>query len=93
MSEKKNEPTRQPPVKPLATKPVEPKDVKFRRLANHRVNMAVKRIGHVANLANKNSYIFTDEEAATIVRYIQNATDDLVAAFNGSVKHKTLFSI
>jgi len=40
---------------------------KFQRLAEKRVNEALKRIRLVGNLANKNNYEYTDKHAKKIV--------------------------
>lgn len=46
---------------------METKAQKWARLANMRVPKAVKMIRNLANLANRNGYEFTDEQAAKLV--------------------------
>jgi hypothetical protein len=65
-------------------KPAESKADRFRRLANKRVPAAVKRIGHVANLANRNQYEYTDEQRDKILTAIKDAVARLTTAFSGS---------
>lgn len=61
----------------------EPKDAKFFRLAVKRVPAAIKRIRHVANLANKNQYAYTDEHADKIILALENELMALSNAFKG----------
>jgi hypothetical protein len=65
-------------------KQVEPKDVRFRRLAMKRVPAAVKRIGHVAYLANRAQYEYTDEQRDKVLAAINDAVVRLKTAFSGS---------
>ena len=45
----------------------ETKAERFKRLAESRVNRALKEIQLIGNLANKNNYEFTSEQASKIV--------------------------
>jgi hypothetical protein len=60
---------------------VETKEQKFRRLANMRVPAALKRIRHVANLANKNFYSYTDDQADKVILALREAFSELIRAF------------
>lgn len=64
--------------------PREPKDAKFFRLAVKRVPAAIKRIRHVANLANTNQYAYTPEHAAKIVDVLEAEVKALRNAFTGT---------
>jgi hypothetical protein len=62
---------------------VESKGAKFRRLANARVNRAVKYVGHVANLSNTSTYSYTEEQAEKVVAAMEAAMADLRRRFSG----------
>lgn len=64
--------------------PNESKSDRFRRLANVRVPGALKRIGHVKNLAFKSTYDYTPEQAAKIVAALEDAVKLVRQAFSGS---------
>ena len=51
------------------------KAAKFVELANKRVNKALKDIQLIGNLANRQNYEFTDEQAKKIVRALQQEVD------------------
>lgn len=53
---------------------MENKKQKFIRLANKRVNNALKKLDLIENLSNKNTYDYSEEE----VKQIINALDDKV---------------
>lgn len=61
--------------------PKEAKDAKFRRLANARVPAAIKRIRHVANLANRLQYTYTQEQAQKIVKLLSDEVASLQRRF------------
>ena len=48
---------------------------KFIELANKRVNRALKDVQLVGNLANKQNYEFTDEQAKKIVKALQQEVE------------------
>ncbi len=56
---------------------------KFVQLAEARVNRAIKDIRLIGNLANRNSYEFTDEEVRKIFRVIQKELDAVKSRFTG----------
>lgn len=54
---------------------------KFVELANKRVNRAIKDIQLVGNLANRQNYEFTDEQAKKILKALQQEIDTLRQSF------------
>lgn len=68
--------------------------LKFRRLANKRVNAAIKALNSVQNLAGS-AYGKgrTDENVAAIVRAVGGKTNALIDAFNKTEKETQSFSI
>lgn len=67
---------------------------KFVELANKRVNKALKDIRLIGNLANRQNYDFTDEQAKKIVRALQRDVDAVKQNFNSMViSHREDFSI
>ena len=59
------------------------KAAKFVELANKRVNKALKDIQLIGNLANKQNYEFTNEQAKKIVRALQQEVDIVKQSFQG----------
>ncbi len=57
------------------------KSAKFIELANKRVNKAIKDLQLVGNLANRQNYEFTDEQAKKIVRALQQEVDQVKQNF------------
>lgn len=51
------------------------KQQKFVKLANNRVNKAIKSIQLVSNLSNKQNYEYSDEQAQKIIRAIQSEVE------------------
>ena len=60
------------------------KSAKFVELANKRVNRAIKDIQLISNLANRQNYEFTDEQAKKIVRALQQEVDQLKHSFSST---------
>ena len=60
------------------------KGAKFIELANKRVNRAIKDIQLIGNLANKQNYEFTDEQAKKIIRALQNEVDLVKQSFQST---------
>ena len=56
---------------------------KFVDLAEARVNRAIKDIRLIGNLANRNSYEYSEEDARKIVRVLQKELDSAKARFLG----------
>ena len=61
--------------------PLRNKGAKFIELANKRVNKAIKDIQLIGNLANRQNYEFTDEQAKKIVRALQQEIDQVKQNF------------
>lgn len=57
---------------------------KFVRLANARVNRAVKELRLVGNLSNRATYAYTDEDARKILKALQREIDTLKTRFSGT---------
>jgi len=60
------------------------KGAKFIELANKRVNKAIKDIQLVGNLANRQNYEFTEEQARKIVRALQQEVDQVKQSFQST---------
>ncbi len=56
---------------------------KFIDLAEARVNRAIKDIRLIGNLANKNSYEYSDEDAKKMFRALQKELDSAKSRFTG----------
>lgn len=70
------------------------KRAKFVELANSRVNRAIREIRLISNLANRSSYLYTDDDAKKIVRALQRELDDLRHRFRGEgTNDESLFKI
>lgn len=63
---------------------VEPKDRKFRRLRDRRVPKALKVLAQVSNLASRQSYQYTGEEAAEIIDTFERAVKVMRDQFTGA---------
>lgn len=57
---------------------------KFIELANKRVNKALKDMQLIGNLANRQNYEFTEEQAKKIVRALQQEVDILKQNFQST---------
>lgn len=57
------------------------KSTKFVELANKRVNRALKDIQLIGNLANRQNYEFTDDQAKKILKALQQEIDYLKQSF------------
>lgn len=71
------------PIPTGKVKQVESKADRFLRLANRRVPRALKAIQHVANLASKQSYDYTPEQAGKLCGALAYALADLRRRFEG----------
>ena len=60
------------------------KGAKFIELANKRVNKAIKDIQLVGNLANRQNYDFTDDQAKKIIRALQLEIDQVKQNFQST---------
>ena len=83
-----------PPAKPVeVVKPArkkrltapenESKADKFKRLANHRVPVAIKRLNQIASLANRAQYEWTADQAELITSTLRKYVDGVVKRFAG----------
>lgn len=57
---------------------------KFRRLAVSRMNVTLKQLRLIKNLANRNNYEWTDAEAEKIVSALRKAVDGIEKRFKQS---------
>lgn len=62
------------------------KSEKFVELANKRVNKALKDIQLIGNLANRQNYDFTEDQAKKIIRALQQEVDAVKQSFNSVVE-------
>ncbi len=60
------------------------KGAKFVELANKRVTRAIKDIQLIRNLANRQNYQFTEDQAKKIIRALQNEVDQVRKSFSSS---------
>jgi hypothetical protein len=66
---------------------------RFVRLAPRRVNNALRVLNHVANLGNRGSYSYTDEEAARIASVIYDAAVAVRDSFSEVKAGKPAFTL
>ncbi len=59
----------------------ENKNEKFRRLAQARVNKTLKNLELIANLANKNTYDYTKDEANHIIKALDKKVKEVRESF------------
>jgi hypothetical protein len=72
--------------------PAESKADKFRRLANRRVNNALKTIRYVRNLGNRATYEYTEQQAQMILAVLTDEVRMVKEAFAGD-ERKDGFSL
>lgn len=60
------------------------KSAKFVELANKRVNKALKDLQLIRNLANRQNYEFSDEQAKQIIKALQQELDTIKLSFQSS---------
>lgn len=61
----------------------ETKSERFIRLAEYRVSKTIKDIKQIGQLANRNNYEWTEEQAQAIVSALDNETQALEEALKG----------
>jgi hypothetical protein len=61
---------------------------RFRKVASHRANRALDYIEGLLNTADRSRYSFTDEQAAEITSKLNQAVDQLAAAYAGQRKSR-----
>lgn len=64
---------------------------KFKRLANARVNSALKQIGLIGNLSNKSSYEYSEDDIRKIFSELEGALKSNKAKFH--INKKKVFKI
>ena len=57
------------------------KSIKFVELANKRVNKTIKDIQLIGNLANKQNYDYTEQQAKKIIKALQQELDEVKQSF------------
>lgn len=71
------------------TKQREPRDARFRRLAEKRVNVVLDRLRLLGQLSDKRNYDYTDAQVAKIFRAIDQELKSTKSKFeNGSTERK-----
>ncbi|MBX3648306.1 MAG: hypothetical protein KF766_11630 [Rhodocyclaceae bacterium] len=65
------------------------KTAKFVELANKRVNKALKDIRLISNLANRQNYEYTEDQARKIVKALQQEVDILKQNFMTTAESNT----
>lgn len=65
---------------------------RFKKYRDKRLYQAVRAIKLCENMANKNSYDYTEEESSIIIRNIREAFNDLQHAFKKGEKKTKFFS-
>lgn len=66
---------------------------RFLQLAPKRVTNLLKRMGHVANMANTSNYAYTPEEVEKILTAVYGAYSALEDAFKQTDKAKPTFTL
>ncbi len=67
---------------------METKRDKFVRLAENRMNNALKQIQLLSNLSNTRAYEYTEEDIQKIVKALKNAVSELEHSFKMDNKNK-----
>jgi len=67
---------------------METKEDKFNRLANTRVNSAIKQLDLIGNLSNPSSYSYTEEEVKKIINTLNKKIKEVSLRFTKSSKKK-----
>jgi hypothetical protein len=57
---------------------------KFVRLANNRVNRAIRELRLVGNLSNRAAYAYTQDDAKKIIKALQREVDTLRSRYLGT---------
>jgi hypothetical protein len=65
---------------------METKEDKFKRLANARVNNAIKQLELIGNLSNSSSYDYTDDEVRKIMNILNQKVKEISFKFQESLK-------
>ncbi|MBT4207393.1 hypothetical protein HOE22_03515 [Candidatus Woesearchaeota archaeon] len=67
---------------------MESKEDKFKRLANVRVNNAIKQLDLIGNLSNSASYSYTDEEVKKVINTLSQKIKEINLRFTKNSKKK-----
>lgn len=78
---------------PKADKPPESKRDRFVRLANNRVNAALKRIGLIRSLGNRNQYEYGPDDHQSIMDALTEAVSAVGFALEGRRDDKPQFRL
>lgn len=62
---------------------------KFIRLANKRVNKAIRALQMIQNLSNARNYDFNDEQANKIIKALQSEMNNIRKSFRNDGKGET----
>ena len=65
---------------------MESKEDKFKRLANARVNNAIKQLDLIGNLSNSASYDYSDDEVKKIISTLNQKVKEVSFKFQESLK-------
>jgi len=65
---------------------MESKEDKFKRLANSRVNNAIKQLDLIGNLSNSASYDYSDDEVRKIMSTLNQKVKEISFKFQESLK-------
>lgn len=66
----------------------ETKREKFTRLAESRMNNALKQIQLIGNLSNTSAYDYTTEDVDKIIKTLRKSINELEVTFKGDAKAK-----
>lgn len=75
------------------SKPVEPKDKRFRRLASQRVTAAMKRIRMVGMLSARGQYDYTEAQAERVVTALEEAVRAVKTRFAAARGREEVFNV
>ena len=62
---------------------------KFKKLAEKRVNNAIRQLKLVGNLSNKSNYTYTDEQAKRIINTLTSELNELKTRFKMNINKKS----
>ena len=65
------------------------REIKFKKLAEKRVNNAIKQLKLVGNLSNKSNYNYTDEQAKKIIKVLSLELNELKMRFKVNRKKES----
>jgi len=61
---------------------------KFVKLAERRVNKAIKMIDLIGNLSNRSNYSYTEEDVKKIMKVLNGAVKEVESRFESSASNK-----